>query len=37
MTYLPALYAAGVACVIAAVLVLTLARPRLRIVTLPAA
>ena len=30
MTYLPALYVAGVACVIAAGLVLTLARPRLR-------
>ena len=29
-TYLPALYVAGVACVIAAGLVLTLARPRLR-------
>jgi predicted MFS family arabinose efflux permease len=28
MTYLPALYVAGVACVIAAALVLTLARPR---------
>ncbi len=30
LTYLPALYAAGVACVIAAALMLTIARPRPR-------
>jgi len=37
MTYLPALYVAGVACVIAAALVLTLARTRLRTAAVAAA
>jgi sugar phosphate permease len=36
LTYLPSLYVAGVACVVAAGLVLTLARPRPRSAALPA-